>query len=128
MGAIATKMTANRRWRMTREWRANFQFIARDGERQERALRARTRPDHCRLAQFFKLAARNVSPCAAVIQLEISLPVTHRVQKIAAAFGQKREIEVRIGIIRVEAKRRGVVLFSLREIALLVVEIAQIVV
>ena len=53
--------------------------------------------------------------------------MAHGVQKIAAALGQKRQIEVRIGIIRVEAKRGSVVVFGAGEVALLVEEITQIV-
>src|SRR5437763_3818271 len=80
--------------------------------------------DH--LAQALQLSARDLGPLSRVVELEIGLPVVHGLHRLAGAFTKEREVEVGVGIVRIQIQREFVMLLRLLHAALLIIQIAEI--
>src|ERR1035441_10625202 len=79
-----------------------------------------------RLPQTLQLAAGDLGPLSGMIQLQVGLPMVDGLHGLALAFAQQRQVEVRVGVLRVQIQRAPVEIDSFRKASLLVVQVAQV--
>ena len=72
-----------------------------------------------RFAQFCELAPGDVRPLAGAVELEIVLPVVDGFERVAGAFAEQRDVEMRVGVTGIERQRPPVALESVGEAILL---------
>src|ERR1017187_7257532 len=79
-----------------------------------------------RLPQAFQLAAGDLGPLSGMIQLQVGLPMVDGLHGLALAFAQQRQVEVRVGVLRIQLQRAPVEVDGFRKASLLVVQVAQV--
>src|ERR1035441_3117230 len=75
-----------------------------------------------RLPQAFQLAAGDLGPLPGMIQLQVGLPMVDGLHGLALAFAQQRQVEVRVGVLRIQIQRAPVEIDGFRKASLLVVQ------
>src|SRR5207249_8812600 len=76
---------------------------------------------------YVRMGARDLGPRATGIQLEIALPVTHRLVAAPGARQRAGEVEVRVGVVRRDVERAAVASNRLVDVAGILVQRAEVV-
>ena len=79
-----------------------------------------------RVAQALQLPAGDLRPLSGVVQFQVGLPMVDCLQGIALPFAQERQVEVRVGVMRIQREGAAVEVEGFRVPSLFVVEVAQI--
>jgi hypothetical protein len=71
-----------------------------------------------------QLTAGDVGPLSGAVQLQVGLPMMHRLHGVALPFAQQRQVEMRIGVMRIQRQCAPVEFEGLGKASLLVVKVA----
>src|SRR3954451_14856907 len=74
-----------------------------------------------RLAETVELAAGDFGPLAGVVEFQVALPVMDGLEGFASALAEEGDVEMGVGVLRIEVEGLAVMVHRIGDAALLVI-------